>query len=106
MIYLLYIIMIANLYHRHACFDFSNTFLGLSISTIYSSALMHHHQIPKVNQKSRYEGSCRKGACTEGMNRFEVATKVGLLGSSHDGCEWLMTMVIVSPQDLGLWDPF
>ena len=21
-------------------------------------------------------------------------------------CKWLITMVIVSPQDLGLWDPF
>ena len=21
-------------------------------------------------------------------------------------CKWLLTMVIVSPQDLGLWDPF
>ncbi len=34
------------------------------------------------------------------------ATKSGLLGGSSMICKWLITMVIVSPLRIGLWDPF
>ncbi len=35
------------------------------------------------------------------------ATSMIILGgSSQDGRKWLITMVIVSPQFPGLWDPF
>ena len=58
---------------------------------------------PTTTRRGRDPSSCEG---REGCERCETQSLEGLLGrSSHDLDTWLITMVIVSPLRIGLWDP-